>query len=49
MLGEKIVGATLGRPVKFSQDPEQDRKAEDTLREAAYLAGFGQVDFEPNR
>jgi hypothetical chaperone protein len=46
LLGEKIVGATLGRPVKFSQDPEQDRKAEDTLREAAYLAGFSQVDFE---
>jgi hypothetical chaperone protein len=30
----------------FSQDPEQDRKAEETLREAAFLAGFRQVDFE---
>jgi hypothetical chaperone protein len=46
LLGEKIAGVTLGRPVMFSQDPEQDSKAQDTLREAAYLAGFSQVDFE---
>lgn len=46
LLGESIDRATLGRPVKFSQDPEQDHKAEDTLREAAYLAGFKNVDLE---
>jgi hypothetical chaperone protein len=46
LLGEGIDQVTLGRPVKFSQDPFQDRKAEDTLREAAFLAGFQQVDFE---
>jgi hypothetical chaperone protein len=46
MLGEKIDEATLGRPVKFSQDAEQDKRAEKTLREAAYLAGFRRVDFE---
>jgi hypothetical chaperone protein len=46
MLGVNIDEATLGRPVMFSQDPEQDHKAEETLREAAYLAGFRQVDFE---
>ena len=46
VLGEKIEAATLGRPVKFSQSSEQDRKAEDTLRQAAYEAGFKEVDFE---
>ncbi len=46
LLGERLDRATLGRPVKFSADPERDLKAEETLREAAYLAGFKQVDFE---
>lgn len=46
LLGEGIDRVTLGRPVKFSQDPEQDQKAEDILREAAYLAGFKQVELE---
>jgi hypothetical chaperone protein len=46
ILGEKIESATLGRPVKFAQTPEGDRKAEETLRQAAYEAGFKQVDFE---
>jgi hypothetical chaperone protein len=46
VLGEKIHAATLGRPVKFSETPEQDKKAEDTLRQAAYEAGFKEVDFE---
>lgn len=46
ILGEKIEAATLGRPVKFAESPENDRKAEDTLRQAAYEAGFKQVDFE---
>lgn len=45
-LGESISGVTLGRPVKFSTDPQLDQKAEDTLRQAAHEAGFEDVDFE---
>jgi hypothetical chaperone protein len=45
-LGEPIYAATLGRPVKFSESPEQDKKAEETLRQAAMEAGFKEVDFE---
>jgi len=46
VLGEKIEAVTLGRPVKFSESPEQDKKAEETLRQAAHEAGFKEVDFE---
>jgi hypothetical chaperone protein len=46
VLGEKIEAVTLGRPVKFSEFSEQDRKAEETLRQAAHEAGFKKVDFE---
>lgn len=46
VLGEKIEAVTLGRPVKFSDSPEKDRKAEETLRQAAREAGFKAVDFE---
>jgi hypothetical chaperone protein len=46
VLGESIEAVTLGRPVKFSESPEQDHKAQETLREAAYEAGFKEVDFE---
>lgn len=46
VLGKPIHAATLGRPVKFSESPEQDQKAEETLRQAAYEAGFKEVDFE---
>ncbi|RPI28862.1 MAG: hypothetical protein EHM70_16285 [Chloroflexota bacterium] len=46
LLHEKITSVTLGRPVKFSNDPELDQKAEATLRQAAEEAGFEQVDFE---
>jgi len=45
-LGEPIESVRLGRPVKFSEVPELDRKAEETLRQAAYEAGFKEVDFE---
>lgn len=45
-LGESITAVTLGRPVKFNEDPAMDRHAQDTLREAALAAGFEQVDFE---
>ena len=46
ILGEPIHSVTLGRPVKFSESPEQDRKAQETLRQAAQDAGFKDVDFE---
>jgi hypothetical chaperone protein len=46
LLGEKISGVTLGRPVKFSAIPEIDHRAQDTLHEAALEAGFSRVDFE---
>jgi len=46
VLGEPIEAVTLGRPVKFSESPEQDHKAQETLRSAAQAAGFKEVDFE---
>ncbi|HEX2990609.1 MAG TPA: Hsp70 family protein [Anaerolineales bacterium] len=46
VLGEPIEAVTLGRPVKFSDSPEQDRKAQETLRQAAHDSGFKEVDFE---
>jgi hypothetical chaperone protein len=46
MLGEPIRGATLGRPVKFADTPEEDARAEEILRQAACGAGFKEVDFE---
>jgi hypothetical chaperone protein len=46
ILGESIHGVTLGRPVKFADTPEQDARAEEMLRQAAYAAGFKEVDFE---
>ncbi len=45
-LGDEISGVTLGRPVRFSEDSEQDHKAQSTLLQAAQEAGFRQVDFE---
>ncbi len=45
-LGEPVSGVTLGRPVKFSESPELDCQAEETLRQAALAAGFEEVDFE---
>ncbi|HNT24959.1 MAG TPA: Hsp70 family protein [Anaerolineales bacterium] len=46
LLHEKIGGVVLGRPVQFHSDPELDRRAEETLRQAALEAGFAQVSFE---
>lgn len=46
VLGEPIDAVTLGRPVKFSEHPEQDHKAQETLRQAAHESGFKEVDFE---
>ena len=46
VLGESIDAVTLGRPVKFSEVPERDHKAQETLRRAAHEVGFKEVDFE---
>jgi len=46
LLGEEITAVTLGRPVKFSDQPELDRQAEETLRQAALQAGFADASFE---
>ena len=46
VLGETINAVTVGRPVKFSEKPELDHKAQETLRQAAHEAGFKEVDFE---
>ncbi|MBN2549520.1 MAG: Hsp70 family protein [Anaerolineales bacterium] len=46
VLGDRIDGVTLGRPVHFSDNPEHDRQAEEILRQAAVGAGFQQVEFE---
>ncbi|MBC8508078.1 MAG: Hsp70 family protein [Anaerolineales bacterium] len=46
ILDESITGVTLGRPVKFSEDPDLDRQAETVLRQAALDASFRDVDFE---
>lgn len=45
-LGEKITAVTLGRPVKFSNQPALDDLAEQTLFQAAHEAGFAQVKLE---
>jgi hypothetical chaperone protein len=45
-LGEAITGVILGRPVKFSEDPELDQQSEEILHQAALDAGFQDVDFE---
>ena len=39
--------AVVGRPVIFSTDTEEDRLAEEKLREAAHMAGFCEVSFVP--
>jgi hypothetical chaperone protein len=46
LLHEPITGVTIGRPVQFRAQPDQDRQAEETLRQAAYAAGFQKVAFE---
>lgn len=46
LLGDEISAVTLGRPVKFSDDQVVDHQAEETLRQAAYKAGFEKVDLE---
>ena len=45
MLGENVRAVTLGRPVKFSDNADEDSLAEKRLREAARLAGFSDISF----
>lgn len=44
--GESVSGVVIGRPVKFSDDPEIDARAQAKIAAAAELAGFPQVRFE---
>jgi hypothetical chaperone protein len=46
VLETEIDNVTLGRPVKFAEDSQQDHQSQETLRQAALDAGFKQVDFE---
>ncbi len=46
ILQDEIDYVVLGRPVKFYDDPEMDRKSEETLKQAALQAGFKNVGFE---
>jgi len=46
VLKAEIDNVTLGRPVKFAEDSQQDYQSQETLRQAALDAGFKQVDFE---
>lgn len=45
--GVPVTHAVMGRPVKFSDDPDVDAAAEATLRRAAALAGIEDVTFLP--
>ncbi len=44
--GEQVTGVVLGRPVKFSDEPEVDARAQQTLEQAARQAGFEDIRFE---
>jgi hypothetical chaperone protein len=43
--GEPVTSVVMGRPVRFSKDPDEDAVAERRLRVAAGLAGFENVVF----
>jgi hypothetical chaperone protein len=45
LAGASVTRVVLGRPAKFSIDPDADRLAETRLREAARLAGFEEIVF----
>lgn len=44
--GEEPTGVVLGRPVKFSDEPETDARAQGKIEAAARLAGFEDIHFE---
>lgn len=43
---QPIDSIVLGRPVKYSDEPEIDRYAEERMTKAATLAGFKEISFE---
>ena len=43
--GQPMQAVTIGRPVRFSEDPQADAEAERRLEKAAHLAGFQRVEF----
>ena len=45
-LRQQVTSAVVGRPVRFSDDPEVDAVAEQRLREAATIAGFKDIMLE---
>jgi len=45
-VNRKVENVVMGRPVKFSDDPEIDARAQQKIKEAAHLAGFKNVVFE---
>ncbi len=45
--GVDVRRAVLGRPARFSNDPEEDALAEQRLARAAQIAGFSEVSFCP--
>jgi hypothetical chaperone protein len=45
VVGEKVTRVICGRPVRFSDDPETDARAEQTLARALTLAGFEEHAF----
>lgn len=44
--GVEPTGVVLGRPVKFSDEPETDARAQAKIEAAAHLAGFEDIHFE---
>lgn len=46
LLGRELGHVVLGRPVRFSTDPEQDRLAQSRLLQAALRAGYDKVYFQ---
>lgn len=45
-VGQPVEKAVMGRPVKFSDDPQTDQRAQQKLHAAAQLAGFKEIVFE---
>jgi len=45
-LGQPVKRTVMGRPVKFSDDPDTDQRAQHKLLQAAQIAGFEEVHFE---
>ncbi|MAV90153.1 MAG: molecular chaperone [Bdellovibrionaceae bacterium] len=43
--GEDVKKVVMGRPAKFSMDPQLDQLAQDRLKTAAETAGFEQIEF----